>query len=672
VWTPTQPNGWNAHLCIVGERILVLYGTAVVFVAELTTDLRLIAERQISAPGLHSMPAGWIMPGVACWTSTLSNHRAQRFECLVDDSFDRPDWSPALWTVTSPTDPGMDAGNETVADGGHYAAYLSDARRVSLDGGVLRQPSGGALAMCWPWVCHAETNDNVALSIYASGSLDGRLATAIPLHVSRIGPDGTIMYGGDGPVHAAFVETPQHGSILIAPDRWEGPDQVFDVAGSTWAMTRDSSGWLLIRPLPMFLGFATPDEKKAIQVDAGAVGARLAVLDHREFVIASWSDKGRLTVRKVEIDSPRTSVPIRLGDFGRPLWAGEYYVGGRYGHHDRPGNCTVLSIHNYSDSNGLIPSGAVEMFQAVANRWPVFIGTSELDVACMRDRWDRVAGLVLGEFETAQEMDDEARAARARVKRAGLPQRPIVATLMPSQPFEGKVPQAVDWIGIECYLEPGAVNGWDAVKRLTARRFQQAIDFCPGKPLVLIAQAYDRNGRWRDEDGLEALQWAAINAARENARVVGVWGFAYARPGGGKDHPLVARWHEALAAVARTPDIITVGNPPPVDPPPDGGDDMIAVKPGYFDPDGVVGKGSRIEFAIEADKRVVRVTVDHTGDALPGRTVLVGPGEDLRDLTCLGFKNRKSGTFNWEVEVEDEDGDTNRSTSKRPITVRKP
>lgn len=670
MWSPSQPNGWNAHICIVGHRILILYGTGEVFVAELTLNLQLVAERKVSAPGRHSMPAGWLRAGEACWTSSLPNDRAQRYVCVIDDGFGRPDWSPGNHTLEFPSDPAVDAGNETVADGGHYASFLSSQLRVSLDGQILSRPAGGALALAWPWLCHAETNDNTALRVYASGQFDYRVATQAPLHTSRISPAGNVLYGGDGPLHG-FDENGGHGSLLISPSRYEGPQQVFEVAGSTWLMTTDEFGTLLIRPWPWIIAGQTIDEKKAIQVPAGAVGARLVILNSRDFLIASWSEVGRLTVRTVAIDSVRSSVPVRVAPFSQELWAGEYYVGGRYGDHARPGNCTVLDLENFEDADKTLPPGAVERFRGFVSRGPVFIGTSERTILAVRDLWANVAGLVLGEFETAQQMDDEARAARARVKRAGLPQRPIVATLMPSQPFEGKVPQAVDWYGIECYLEPGAASGWEGVKRLTSRRFQQAIDFCPGKPVVLIAQEYDRNGKWKDLDALEAMQWATLSAARENKnRVVGVWGFAYARSGGGKDHPEIGRWHEALAAVARRPAIVTIGEPPPVEPPPTGGD-VIKIQPGYFDREGMVGKSVRMEFAITADHRVIGVELDLLGDGEGAFQVIAPPGGDLRGLTCLGFKPAKAGDFNWQARAFDETGDSDESTPNRPIKVRK-
>lgn len=416
MWSPSQPNGWNAHICIVGNRILILYGTGEVFVAELTLNLQLVAERKVSAPGRHSMPAGWLRAGEACWTSSLPNDRAQRYVSVIDDGFGRQDWTPGNHTLEFPSDPAVDAGNETVADAGHFASFLSSQLRVSLDGNVLKRPAGGALAMCWPWLCHAETNDNAAIRIYAGGGFAYRHGTLGPLHVARIGPDGTVMYGGDGPVFA-FDDDGNHESVLVSPSRYEGPQQVFG-EGPAWLMTTDEFGTILIRPWKALSG-----DRTALQVPAGVVGARLVVHD-RDFVIAAWSDVGRLTVRRVPVAAFRTTVPVRVAEFEQDLWAGEYYVGGRYGDHARPGNCTVLDLANFEDADGSLPAGAVERFRAAVGRKTTFIGTSERTISALRGNglWQRVAGLVLGEFETAQEMDDEARAARARVKRAGLPQ----------------------------------------------------------------------------------------------------------------------------------------------------------------------------------------------------------------------------------------------------------
>ena len=96
----------------------------------------------------------------------------------------------------------------------------------------------------------------------------------------------------------------------------------------------------------------------------------------------------------------------------------------------------------------------------------------------------------------------------------------------------------LDWVGIEAYVDPpgdpsSAVN----VQALQDYVNQAKARVPAEKNLVIVMQAYDRNGAWTNMETLVPLQTAAYDLARDDPRVLSLNMFAYGRPGGSHDHP---------------------------------------------------------------------------------------------------------------------------------------
>lgn len=263
---------------------------------------------------------------------------------------------------------------------------------------------------------------------------------------------------------------------------------------------------------------------------------------------------------------------ITLPPFDRPIWLGYYKIAGRYGDHVLAAtlgaaNCGVINwgqgdfdLEGGQDPARLLPDA---LWKLRSIRAALF--TNAEAIATVAPFWNDVAGLIVsGEaqgaatvFDTIPMVEDQAARARAQLAALGLPPRPLIGY------FDGDVstggwrrPQGVDWVALQCYIGPTApLTAQEAFERLWARISSQIRTVAP-VPVLLAAQAYDRNGAWVNEELLAGLQPIYADAVRSFPAVRGVLWFSYSRPGGVIDHPALRPWHEAIfRATPRTPRI---------------------------------------------------------------------------------------------------------------------
>lgn len=138
---------------------------------------------------------------------------------------------------------------------------------------------------------------------------------------------------------------------------------------------------------------------------------------------------------------------------------------------------------------------------------------------------------------------------RARLDDRGLAHPPIGIVYTHDQVLgeDALFAAGLDWVGIEAYVDPPgdpdpAVNA----AALTAYVEQAKARVPADKDLVIIMQAYDRNGGWTDIDTLTALQPVAYELAYADPRVLALTMFSYGRPGGSLDHPELAVRHKQM------------------------------------------------------------------------------------------------------------------------------
>src|SRR5690606_11115069 len=131
----------------------------------------------------------------------------------------------------------------------------------------------------------------------------------------------------------------------------------------------------------------------------------------------------------------------------------------------------------------------------------------------------------------------------------GVPRRPIIAYFDGHLTSPFTMPKHVDWIAVNAYLDPSYQHhSVDSVRKALKNTIIRQLDLIPaGVPVLLVAQAYDRNGAWTNMRTLSVLQYVYANVARECTQVKGILWFAYARQGGVNDHPELAPYHAKIA-----------------------------------------------------------------------------------------------------------------------------
>jgi len=162
--------------------------------------------------------------------------------------------------------------------------------------------------------------------------------------------------------------------------------------------------------------------------------------------------------------------------------------------------------------------------------------------------WARVVRIELADEPPWSQAETEAIIAgfRAELAARSLPAPPIgiVYTRQQVLAEDAIFAAGLDWVGIEAYVDPpgdpsSAVN----VQALEDYVNQAKARVPAEKNLVLVMQAYDRNGAWTNMETLVPLQTAAYDLARDDPRVLSLNMFAYGRPGGSHDHPELRHEH---------------------------------------------------------------------------------------------------------------------------------
>jgi len=113
-----------------------------------------------------------------------------------------------------------------------------------------------------------------------------------------------------------------------------------------------------------------------------------------------------------------------------------------------------------------------------------------------------------------------------------------------------------DWVGLEGYVDaPGSANS-KVNRRVLTRDMKSLLKRIDGKPWVWVMQGYDRNGNWKNEDTLAALQADSFSLMRSKPfrKTLLPWAlvFSYGRPGGTRDHPVLREAHRSYVFGTRT------------------------------------------------------------------------------------------------------------------------
>jgi hypothetical protein len=262
--------------------------------------------------------------------------------------------------------------------------------------------------------------------------------------------------------------------------------------------------------------------------------------------------------------------------FGTPVTAAKalgYFFGrsSKYGEFDPDENCAVIPLDAWQDGDGSLPADISEkMCRVLRTVGRGYI--SNTAIPYVTSEWDKVMGVIAGVQEGpvwAHEPNsrDEAAGwvadARRQMTDLDLAPRPVVIVLREELAADAQFAGVADILAPELYFT-GPEATYDEMLAHVKVRFAAVIAALSPTPLCCCIQAFDRNrAGWKQAPwAMEAIQHAANEAIVSN-RIIGLWWFAYARPGGVRDYPQLEPWHVRQIAVTPVPPLPT----DPIDPP---------------------------------------------------------------------------------------------------------
>lgn len=276
-WINAPGNGWFANVSPDGNYV----GSG--FPGIQVADLR--SKSIIPIQGGACYSARWIRPGVLTYVCNINDSNAYRMEALVGS------WQPYQTSDT----PSLVAGNQFQASDGHWASWLG-GRGIAYDNMFL--DSGYGVSQNETWVGFAPNNNNDQLMMYNNGQFHGSFYPQSAMGEWDV-LDGRAAYGGHGPTWG-YSEQDGDLDLTIAPGGYEGSVQLIRVGDSIWVATSawvfaQNKGYVLIRPW---------NDRAAIIIQAEVADSHV-VFNGSEFVVATTTDKGSLSVYKVPVNAPR-------------------------------------------------------------------------------------------------------------------------------------------------------------------------------------------------------------------------------------------------------------------------------------------------------------------------------------------------------------------------------
>ena len=101
------------------------------------------------------------------------------------------------------------------------------------------------------------------------------------------------------------------------------------------------------------------------------------------------------------------------------------------------------------------------------------------------------------------------------------------------------------WMGAQAYLDAPGPTTVVETRALLRLMIDALVAEWGGRPGVLVPQAYDRGGAWKNIETLVGMQVEYLEAARRHANIVALVPFALDRAGGANSYPsLRAAWDE--------------------------------------------------------------------------------------------------------------------------------
>ena len=138
---------------------------------------------------------------------------------------------------------------------------------------------------------------------------------------------------------------------------------------------------------------------------------------------------------------------------------------------------------------------------------------------------------------------------KSKINSRGLSPKPIGITHSrgPILTTDSIFASNLDWVAIEAYVDPpGNSVSERNVENLNNLLTQAKARVPANKKIILIMQAYDRNGQWGNINTLKDLQKPVYMQSYNDQRVDAILMFSYGRGGGSRDHPELKVMHRKI------------------------------------------------------------------------------------------------------------------------------
>lgn len=167
----------------------------------------------------------------------------------------------------------------------------------------------------------------------------------------------------------------------------------------------------------------------------------------------------------------------------------------------------------------------------------------------LTDPWDSVAFIDVADEPSPAFAVDCAKNVRAYLQEKGLRVPPIGATFSYQLRATGVMPD-LDWIGLEAYVDANKQDDGNFYPVIYQQLYEQARRLSTmDQNIVVVLQAYSRNGGWINMASLEEVQRLGAEIAIElfGTRLLALKLFSWGRPSGTKSLPnRIRRAHEDI------------------------------------------------------------------------------------------------------------------------------
>lgn len=124
-----------------------------------------------------------------------------------------------------------------------------------------------------------------------------------------------------------------------------------------------------------------------------------------------------------------------------------------------------------------------------------------------------------------------------------------------------RTPAGETWQGGQAYLDAPGPATVSETRAMLRAKIDQIVNEWAGAPGVLVPQAYDRGGAWKNQETLVGMQVEYLDACRRHENIVALVPFALDRLGGANAYPALRAAWDQIGQRLHPPELPAVSSP---------------------------------------------------------------------------------------------------------------